>query len=162
MNAMSKLKTGIVAAGVLLALAVGVSYAAIPSANGTISACVKPNGEIQKLVDAEAGETCGGNKHLVSWNEQGPPGLSGYEVVKRSGYDSTTDTQWARAICPTGKVPIGGGGRPDAPVSMNAVITQSIPEPEYNSWRVDAKALNPPGTTSWGVEVYAICATVAA
>src|SRR5262245_48245945 len=41
MNAMSKLKTGIVAAGVLLALAVGVSYAAIPSANGTISACVK-------------------------------------------------------------------------------------------------------------------------
>jgi hypothetical protein len=72
------LKLLLAAGAVVAAIAAGVSYAAIPGANGTISACVKQNGEIQKLVDTEAGETCtGSNKHLVTWNQQGPAGPAG-------------------------------------------------------------------------------------
>jgi hypothetical protein len=40
----------------LLVVAAGVSYAAIPSSNGTISACKDNKGQL-RVIDAEAGAT---------------------------------------------------------------------------------------------------------
>lgn len=64
------------AAAALLAVAAGVSYGAIPSATGVISACKSAAGGI-KLIDAESGELCPGPGQLVEWNEQGPMGPAG-------------------------------------------------------------------------------------
>jgi hypothetical protein len=63
-------------AGAVLAIAAGVSYAAIPSSTGTISACKDTKGAL-KVIDAEAGQTCGANQQLLTWNQQGPPGPAG-------------------------------------------------------------------------------------
>ena len=84
----------VVAAGALLALAAGVSYAAIPSAGGLISACKAKDGSI-KLIDKEAGQNCSGDKQLVEWNKQGlagQNGVSGYETVFAT---SATDSNHA-------------------------------------------------------------------
>jgi hypothetical protein len=46
----------------------GVSSAAIPSANGTISACKDAKGGL-KVIDAEAGQTCPSNQQLLTWKQ---------------------------------------------------------------------------------------------
>src|SRR5438093_8667590 len=66
----------VVALGVVAAVAAGVSYAAIPSSNGTISACLDAKGGL-KVIDVETGGTCGANTKLLTWNQQGPPGTPG-------------------------------------------------------------------------------------
>ena len=101
-----------VAAGALLALAAGVSYAAIPSSNGTITGCVGPNGGDLKVINAEAGASCSKGQTQLSWNQQGPAGedgVSGYEtVVEQSDLDSAHD-KTVFASCPPGKKVLGGG-----------------------------------------------------
>jgi hypothetical protein len=60
----------------LVAGAVGatISWAAIPDANGRITACYNPkkNGAL-RVVDAEAGKSCKASEVEISWNQQGPP-----------------------------------------------------------------------------------------
>jgi hypothetical protein len=56
--------------------AASFAYAAIPSANGTISACKDSKGAL-KVIDAEAGNACNGNQQLLTWNQQGPQGPPG-------------------------------------------------------------------------------------
>lgn len=74
---MTRLKTIVlVAATALAATAVGVGYAAIPSANGTITACRDTKGSL-KVIDAEAGQTCNANQQSLTWNQQGPAGPEG-------------------------------------------------------------------------------------
>jgi type VI secretion system secreted protein Hcp len=55
-----------------------VGVAAIPSADGTIHACVTTATGAVRIIDAEAGATCTapGEKDLV-WNQQGPAGPAG-------------------------------------------------------------------------------------
>ena len=66
----------VVALGVVAAVAAGVSYAAIPSSNGTISACLDAGGGL-KVIDVETGGTCSPGKQLLTWNQQGPQGIQG-------------------------------------------------------------------------------------
>jgi type VI secretion system secreted protein Hcp len=65
----------------IAALGVGaaVGVAAIPSAAGkTFTACVATNNNgAVRIIDAEAGATCGANDQTVTWNQQGPPGATG-------------------------------------------------------------------------------------
>src|SRR2546423_3785261 len=51
-----------------------ISWAAIPSSGGVISACYNPakNGAL-RVIDAEAGKNCKPSEVAVSWNQQGPP-----------------------------------------------------------------------------------------
>jgi hypothetical protein len=52
-------------------------WAAIPSSqDGTISACLKKDGNI-KVIDSEAGDSCKKNEQPLSWNVQGPLGAQG-------------------------------------------------------------------------------------
>lgn len=66
----------IVVAGVLAAVAASVSYAAIPSLNGTISACLDAKGTL-KVIDVDAGGSCAANNQLLAWNQTGPQGNPG-------------------------------------------------------------------------------------
>jgi hypothetical protein len=64
-------------AALAAAAAVGsVGYAAIPSADGTISACRDGQGRL-KVIDAEAGATCSSGQQAMKWNQQGPQGPVG-------------------------------------------------------------------------------------
>ena len=71
-----RFRSSIVLAGTLLALVVGVASAAIPAEDGTITACVDSKGGV-KVIDTEAGATCGGGKTPVTWNQQGATGPEG-------------------------------------------------------------------------------------
>jgi hypothetical protein len=65
----------LVAIALAIALA-GVSYAAVPDGDGTISACRDQKGGLI-VIDTEAGETCQREQQLLSWNERGPVGPKG-------------------------------------------------------------------------------------
>jgi type VI secretion system secreted protein Hcp len=56
-----------------------VGVAAIPSANGTIHACVNTTTGAVRIIDAETGGACvaANNEKEVPWNQQGPPGPAG-------------------------------------------------------------------------------------
>ncbi len=60
--------------------AVGVGYAAIPSANGVINSCYNagsnPSGQL-RVIDIEAGAKCAKNEKALSFNQQGPKGEKG-------------------------------------------------------------------------------------
>ena len=163
-----KLNRGRVAL-VVAALAVGiagVSYAAVPAANGTISACRDSKGTL-KVIDAEAGQTCNANQQPLTWSQQGPPGpagasgVSGYEVVSLDGSVGMTTHRGGQVLCPTGKKALGGGGV--------ALTDSALPWPLPNAY-VDKPLVDgvgwdyraywaEPGLT-WSVRVYAICAYV--
>ena len=160
-----------------VAIVAGASYAAIPAANGTISACVKQNGEIQKLMDTEAGDTCtGNNKKVVTWSQQGPAGpqgsAGGQRVSDRAGHsrpisDSRRQGE-VRAFCPAGTKPLGGGGQrlqAHRRRQRDHLLERDL---RREHGQLARKRLVRPGPESstpnsepWGIKVYAICATVA-
>jgi hypothetical protein len=153
---------------VVVALAVGiagVSYAAVPGSNGTISACKDSKGTL-KVIDAEAGQTCSANQQPLTWNQQGPagtqgaPGVSGREVVvAETGLSSEGKAYTAH--CPVGKAPLGGGAwvtNDDGNMIWGATLFRSIPT--NSGW--GAAAFEPvPYSGQWKLIVSAICATVA-
>jgi hypothetical protein len=132
--------------GVAAALTAGISYAAIPSADGTISACIDPKGTV-KVIDADNGATCGAGKQLLTWNQQGPqglPGVSGYEQVNATSSYNSNSTKELVLSCPDGKQPLGGG----AYISLyngltpaGVALTRSYPN--GNEWIVDANEIVP-------------------
>jgi hypothetical protein len=71
----------IVAIGVLAAAAASISYAAIPSLNGTISACMDAKGGL-KVIDVDNGATCAANSTPLTWNQRGPQGVAGPQGVQ--------------------------------------------------------------------------------
>ena len=165
--------TRIRAALVVAALAtcvVGVSYAAIPAATGTISAC-KDNKGTLKVIDAEAGQTCNANQQLVSWNQQGPAGaqgpagqdgVSGRQITYgKSTYDSLTQKA-AVAFCPSGKVAVAGGfgtGMYSGPSYLSpqgVAIVHS--RPEAYGWSVAAQEVVPTDQ-EWELTAWAVCVT---
>jgi hypothetical protein len=88
---------------------------------------------------------------------KGDPGLSGYKVVQTAPMTLAANASvLARATCPTGTKPIGGGGHQSSAIGAVAFIASSIPIDE-RQWQAIFK--NPTGTqaTVWA---YAVCATV--
>ena len=74
------MRTRLVLGGLAALVAVtiaGISFAAIPGADGTISGCYKKATKVLRVVNAEAGQTCRSDERPISWNQEGPPGPSG-------------------------------------------------------------------------------------
>jgi hypothetical protein len=68
----------VLGAAALLALAVGIAGAAIPDSNdGEIHACFKKNQGQLRVIDAEAGTTCGPAEEELVWSKTGPTGATG-------------------------------------------------------------------------------------
>jgi hypothetical protein len=135
-------------AALVLGIGGGVAIADIPSSdNGTITACMtKPGGTI-RLIDAEVGATCKKGETKVEWNAQGQPGangVSGYEIVREQGDDViqvSTNAIGREALCPEGKVPLGGGGAAGAitdQASSNGLtnVQRSLPTGSQDGWSV--------------------------
>jgi len=67
----------LVAVAVLVTVAAAsAAFAAIPSSNGTINACLDSKGAL-KVIDVENNVTCGAGKQLLTWNQRGPQGEQG-------------------------------------------------------------------------------------
>lgn len=70
----------VVAAALVASVAVvlaGIAFAAIPGADGTISACFKKTTKILRVINAEDGQKCRSDERPLSWNQEGPTGPSG-------------------------------------------------------------------------------------
>lgn len=143
------------------------AYAAIPSANGTISACKDSKGSL-KVIDAEGGQTCNGNQQLLSWNQQGPAGqdgVSGYERVYKESTSNSTGSKTESVFCPSGKMALGGGAGVYGPfvgggqlIVDGVALVQSHPFNEYG-WGARADELVPTDD-DWHLSVWVICADV--
>jgi hypothetical protein len=106
---MRRLALGI-AIGLVLA-GTAVAAAAIPDSNGVIHACRDLRSGVLRVIDNEAGQSCTNKEAELTWNQtgpQGPPGLSGYEVVVHD--EQFIGAYWRRitARCPEGKRALGG------------------------------------------------------
>jgi hypothetical protein len=99
---------GFLAAAARVAAPAATTYAAIPSANGVISACKDAKGGLE-VIDAENGATCSANQLALSWNQQGPRGDAG-----ATGAPGLSDVTWAvpfnMAVTATTSVPGTGLG----------------------------------------------------
>lgn len=160
-------KTLVLAAALALgAGAVGIGYAAIPAANGTISAC-KDNKGALKVIDAEAGQSCASKQQLLTWNQQGPAGpqgttgISGLQIVsadKSAPFAASSAT--AEAFCPPGKQVIAGGGSLNAAGAPVAATASYPVNGVQDSWRFQAIEMVPNSNVGWNVHAHAICAYV--
>lgn len=69
--------SALIACIALVAALTGVAIAAIPAADGTISACyVKRTGEV-RIIDSSVTTDCGRDRAMLTWNQQGPQGPPG-------------------------------------------------------------------------------------
>jgi hypothetical protein len=159
---MKKLHILILAAAIM-AIAGGISYAAIPASNGTISAC-KDNKGALKVIDAEAGQTCANNQQPLSWNQEGPAGVdgvSGYEIVVEESQPTSSFDSGLQIMCPSGKKALGGGGAVlYATGSPSAHPNVNVDKPLLGGAGWDFRATWLFASTEWKVRAYVICANV--
>jgi hypothetical protein len=132
----------------------GVGIATVLSAGGgdPIHACANPAGQV-RIVTGPG--DCKSQETYLTWNvvgPQGPPGVSGYEIVEASwALDPGTANQW-QVSCPSGKKVLGGGV--SASVS-SAVVFGSRPIGD-TAWM--GEVYNP--THAGTMTVYAVCGFV--
>src|SRR5262245_33517764 len=103
-------KVAIAVLGSLMLMVAGaVAYAAFPVTDGVVSAGVLTRGGSIRIHDAPTATSNQGEVPL-NWNQQGVPGMSGYEEVRKTvQHDDISSEILDSALCPDGKVPIGGG-----------------------------------------------------
>ncbi len=63
----------------------GGAYAAIPSADGTVTACTAANGTAVRLIDTDAGQACNAGEKKVAWNQKG-------DFTAATDYDHAKDS----------------------------------------------------------------------
>jgi hypothetical protein len=162
---MKKKLRAMLLAGALLALAAGIGYAAIPAADGTISACKNSKGTL-KVIDVEAGQACPDGQQLLTWNQQGQQGpagtdgVSGYELVTQTLPANAADTKGMVVYCPAGKVPVGGGGEASV---LGAAMVKSYPRLNLDpgtGWQV-AFEETIPTDAAWSFSGFAVCVNAA-
>jgi hypothetical protein len=149
----------LVAVAGLACLAAGAAFATIPDSNGVIHACYKSGGQL-RVIDPDTG-SCGSNETALSWSVQGPPGLTGLEVIEAESATSSETLQTATAICPAGKTVIGGGGvaSPQS-VSTPFALIGSRPDPtQPEAWTAVGKEIGQTDDTHRMV-AWAYCALV--
>lgn len=154
----------------LVLIAVGVGSAAFLASTGlisaqggagnTIHACVN-NGGMTRII--EPTESCRTNESPLEWNVQGPPGLSGYEIVTaRANLVGPFCYAGVAAKCPLGKKVLGGGGEFDPPggYAPPYILEASFPwsSAGQDEWVVRGYAS--PSCPDAELVAYAICATV--
>lgn len=76
-SALRRVGIGLVFTVMALLAASGTALAAIPSANGVITACYLPRVGILRVVDVEQGQSCRKQEQTLTWNLAGLPGPKG-------------------------------------------------------------------------------------
>jgi hypothetical protein len=140
--------------GALVAGSMTFAFASHTDPN-EIHACVDKQGN-PRIVDDPA--NCKASETPLTWNaqgQQGPPGVSGYEVVTVTSTTSTDVT----VSCPTGKKVFGGGGVLQ-PAEMLHDMAASFPVGE-TAWRTIIEPFSSPLPPGASMDAYAVCASVA-
>lgn len=168
-----------VVVGAVAATGVAVAYAAVPSSSGVIHGCYNPAaGYKLRVLDTAKMARCPSGWRALSWNESGPrglpgvqgaPGVSGYTVATATFDVSPTgpNNATADAVCPTGKVPIGGGYTGGATGDVTTMEDGPILSRDANqaitggAWRVTLQAFGGGFGSNATFAVYAICANIA-
>ena len=184
-----RIRTKTIAAAAVVALAgAGVAYATIPT-DGVISACYAKSGGTLHVIDATTG-ACTPKETSLAWNvagakgepgatgatgatgptgpagPAGPAGVSGYEMVEERKETALPFHANVSALCPSGKVALGGGGlvqlySPDSFISLGSPVSFSYPGGSpANFWnlRIDQPAVA--GATQAVITARVICAAV--
>jgi hypothetical protein len=112
---MKRWALAIVSVSVVLASAT-LAVAAIPSADGTITACRNAKSGALRVIDADAGQACSKDERQLSWNQtgpQGPPGtVSPITATQTFHYvpEPNPTTLFSETVsCPSGKHAVNGG-----------------------------------------------------
>jgi len=152
----------LIAALAVAVVAGGVGYAAIPSADGTISACKDSTGAL-KVIDAEAGETCRAGQELLTWNQGAAHVLSNPISALASSAFNSTDKKVVMATCPDGTRAMSGGGWAAYPYGNGEQLMPgvgiSLSRSEGNGWSVAAQEMVPT-TESWTLVASASCVSI--
>jgi hypothetical protein len=91
--------------GALAAMAVAsIAWATIPGGDGVIQGCYSNRNGALRVIDADAGATCGKTETAIEWSQQGPPGLPGEQGPQ--GVPGIAEIR--TVISPTVEVPAGG------------------------------------------------------
>jgi hypothetical protein len=89
----------------------------------------------------------------------GPPGASGLQTVFTTSAVNSTTTRTLTAVCPSGKVAIGGGvSVTPSTVTEVGLSTSYLANP--TTWTASAREIDATAS-NWGLNVVVICATVA-
>jgi hypothetical protein len=67
----------VLVAAVTLIAAGGAAYATIPDSGGVIHGCYSTKDGTLRVIDTDAGQTCGGKEASLDWNQTGPEGPPG-------------------------------------------------------------------------------------
>jgi len=179
-----KILLSAVAAVILSAAGAGIAWASIPDGGGVIHGCYKTpvpaHGSPLSVVDTGAGGTCPSGYAPLTWNQAGPPGpagpagpqgaagVSGYQVVSNvdhnpqpqaSGPLSNGGIYSLSADCPSGTVPLGGGGSFTWDNFAGApVANMSASVPTATGWSVTWYENFPGLSGTRTATVYATCA----
>ena len=139
-----------VCAGAILAVSVGVAYAAIPDASGVIHGCYSAGQGQLRVIDTENGEECRNNETALSWNQQGPKGDQGDKGDK--GDQGETGPQGPQGVPgqqgpqgETGPQGLQGETGPQGPAGADGATGQ----PGATGPQGPAGPQGPPGSTTF-------------
>lgn len=93
---------------------------------------------------------------------QGPPGMSGYEIVQKTQEFSVlaapqVSTGFGTVACPAGKVVVSGGYSIAGQTPGGVIVTASYPE--SGAWKVSFQNAGKTAA-NFTVELYAVCVYV--
>jgi hypothetical protein len=142
-----------------------VAVAVIPDpGTGAIHACYVPagtstdRGAILRIIDPDQVASCRRGWKSLTFNQQSPSSLSGYEIVRDPAVGPgpgipTSGTLRKTVPCPVGKQVISGGF--ESAEHSFLTVDASRPAPDGTGWLVFLR--NDASTTSPSIELYAIC-----
>ena len=85
--------------------------------------------------------------------QDGAKGVSGYEVVAKSSVFDSTSSKSVDALCPAGKVPIGGGFTTSLPVAAESAAESFL---IGHQWHVAVNNVGP--AKDWKLHGFVVCA----
>jgi hypothetical protein len=148
----------LIIAALFVIVAGGIAYAAIPSADGTISGCYRTIDGTLRVIDAEAGQTCRSGEKPLTWSQTGPPGPPGETLRWTTRFDRMGINPGISAmdiVCPSGYIAIGGGWNFNTP-GAHIVVWKNIQSPSVS--RVWELGFRNEDAQPWSVIGYALCA----
>ena len=162
----------------------GTAYATIPGGDGVIHGCYAKSGGTLRVIDASV-TTCKSGETALDWSKNGlpgpqgepgetgpagphgepgaPGGLAGYVRLFAQSDESSVSVRTQLVQCPSGKVPVGGGGRVDR-INASFVMVPEVAigqsEPTATGWVVEAHEVVPTDLP-WVVLAFVVCADAA-